>query len=172
MNPRSLSPRPEKPPLLDLVDINLAHYRIAALRSWVLRHVGSPMVYISGGPTQQQQPVRYGSSSILILPENGKIAFAEMGGEGVAAIKAEADDLKRAMEVLGGRLLESQPTHVEAAQTVAVRRAGELASLSSISNTLGYALQSALQHAAWWAGSEEKPTDTKVAVKTQQRFPG
>ncbi len=170
VNPRSLAPKPEKPPLLDLVDINLAHFRIAALRSWVLLHVGSPMCYISGGPTKTQQPVNYGSSNILILPSGGKIAFASMGSDGVAAIKAEADDLKKAMEVLGGRLLESQPSHAETAHAVSMRHQGEMASLSSISNTLGYALQSALQYAAWWAGSEEKPTDTKVAVKINSDF--
>ena len=63
------------------------------------------------------------------------------------------------MAVLGARLLESQRTGVEAAETVQLRQSGETSTLSNIVVNVSMAIRKALMFVDQWMGGDGKSVD-------------
>lgn len=58
------------------------------------------------------------------------------------------------MAILGARMLEAQPAHVEAAETVRLRQAGEAATVQGIVNASEAALRRLMGWLVYWGGGD------------------
>jgi len=153
--PLDLSITPEKPPILDLVDTNLSHYRTSAELEEGAYFTGLPMYVISGrlqGKEDDATPFVVGSRMALLLEEGGSAEVLTVSGEGMGLLKELMEAKERRMAVLGARILEEQKAGVEAADTVTLRHAGENSLLASISDTCSRGLQQVLKDMLWWTG--------------------
>jgi len=150
----------DEPPLIDLVDVNLAHYRLDADHKHGLHFGGLPTPVISGYTKQNESEKLYvGSSAAWVFPDpQAKATYLEYTGQGLEPIAKEKDRLEQQMAILGARLLSSEKKATETAQTAQIHRAGESSILSAIAQTISIVLTKALQTFSKWAGVEEKDT--------------
>lgn len=154
----------DEPPLIDLVDANLAHYRLDADHKHGLHFTGLPTPVVSGYTKQDDNEKLYvGSSSAWVFPDpQASASYLEYTGQGLGAIASEKEKLEQYMAVLGARLLASEKKDTETAQTAQIHRAGESSILSSIAMTISKGLTQALQVFSAWAGVEDKEAKAEL----------
>jgi hypothetical protein len=173
-SPMSVTPDVEKPPLEDLVDVNLSHYRSSADLEHGRHWTALPTPWVAGIKAKSGA-LSIGSGKAWVLDKDGKAGMLEFTGQGLKALET-ADTQKRGMmATLGARLLETQPTNAETMGAVAMRHSGEHASLRTIAGTTEIALTMALQISAWWAAGPATATaadwaDVAAAAKLNKDF--
>lgn len=166
-NVRSITPRIDKPPLLDLVLKNAEHYRVSADYANALYFTGNPILWVkgvkrprqdrpvSGDPNDPPFKLTLGSSRAIYLPtQEAEIGLTECSGHGVSPNHDKAEDAKKEMAVLGARLLEPQRNGVEAAETAYLRQSGEASTLSNIVISVSSAIRRALEMTDTWLGGD------------------
>lgn len=159
-NPLGIDPSIGKPPLRDLVDVNLAHFRNSADYEWGLHHL-APTPYACGMRTTDV--IQFGPTTLFSLEnENAKVGLLEPSGTGLKNLLDAMQAKQQLMATLGGRLLEQQKTGVEAARTVELRQSGENSTLGSIASVVSQGLSKLVTWHAWWFGTEEKTADESV----------
>lgn len=97
---------PCKPPLLDLANLNFAHYRNSADYEESAFLMGQPQLVISGVTDEwkeQTGPVTFGSRKALVLPVGGSADLLQAQANTLA--KEAMVDKERLMAMLGARLV-------------------------------------------------------------------
>jgi hypothetical protein len=152
------TPEIDEPPLIDLVDLNLAHYRMDADYKHGLHYTGLPSLFVSGyTPEKPTDKLYIGSQTANCLPQpEAKAYFVEFTGQGLNGLREALEDMKQEMAILGARLLTAEKKDSETSQTAQIHRAGENSILSSIAQTISIGLTKALNTFAEWAGSPGK----------------
>jgi len=154
------TPSVDEPPLIDLVDVNLDHYRINADYKHGIHFTGLPTPVVSGYiPENKGDKLYIGSSSAWVFPDkDAKATFLEFTGQGLEAIVKAMEQDEQQMAILGARLLTSEKKATETSQTAQIHRAGESSILSSIAQTISIGLTQALKTFSEWAGSPDAET--------------
>lgn len=168
----ALSPTPEleNPPLVDLADINLAHWRNSVDHEYGLHLVALPTPWVAGSKGSGDAPMKMGPSVIWELDLQGSAGMVEFTGNGLKAIVEAMDEKKKQMATLGARLLEDSPTTNETAAGVRMRHGGEVASLKTIAQSLEQGLTGVLQICIWWQGTDKTPQVVKAAVTLNKEY--
>jgi hypothetical protein len=170
-SPIGTSPEPEKPPLEDLVDVNLSHYRGTADLKHGLHCAALPTPWVAGlAGGEPKGGLSIGSSKAWVLDVNGKAGMLEVQGPGFESIRTDLQDMQKMMATLGARLLEEQPTSSETMGAVGMRHAGEHATLRTIAGAIEQALSLVLQFHVWWMGTEATPADVKASVELNKDY--
>lgn len=164
-----------KPPLLDLVDVNLSHYRSSADLEHGRHFTALPTAWISGmkpaQPGVKSQAMSIGSGSAWLLEDpQAKAGFLEFTGAGLGALVTALEHKEALMAVLGARLLESQPRLQETAAAVMLRHSGDDATLRTIATVVSQLLTQTLRWAAWWDGATDNINDEAIAIALNQDF--
>lgn len=171
VGPANLTPDVEKPPLLDLVDVNLSHYRSSADLEHGRHYCGLPTPWVAGFPKETK--LRVGSNIAWVAEDaSAKAGILEFTGQGLGALENALEAKERLLAVLGARLLEQQKRAAEAAETVWLRQSGEQVTLLSIIATVELGVLQALRWAVYWAGGDEEKVTFElnkdvVAVQAQ-----
>jgi hypothetical protein len=168
INAGGVDPCPTKPPLIDLGNVNIGHFRNSADHEQGLFNTAIP-TYWAAGLAANSQPLKVGGSMAWMLPKDAAAGVLEFSGAGMKAILDAMAAKERQMATLGARLLED-PSAIaaETATAVRIKHSGEGAALRTISSTASTALTTLLRWAAWWAGSGE--IDQGITVKLNQEF--
>lgn len=137
----------DEPPLIDLFDMNLSHYRTTADYEHGCHFTGLPTPVISGfTPENDGQKFYIGSMSAWVFPNaQAKASYLEFTGQGLGSLKSNMDKKEMHMAILGARMLEAQPKGVESADTAAIHRGGEQSMLSSVAQALSIGFTKALR---------------------------
>jgi hypothetical protein len=160
INPTGVTVDVARPPLLDLADVNLAHYRNSADREHGLFYVSLPTPWVAGAIGDGM--LKIGPGTAWRLGENGKAGMLEFSGAGIAAIERAMKEKENHMAALGAKLLET-PTMNATATAVLERQAGSIASLRTIASSLGAALTTVTRWYGWWVAGAG-PIDLNVRV--------
>jgi hypothetical protein len=147
----------DAPPMFDLADINMAHYRNSADHEENLYTSAQATPVISGltetwADKYFKEGVPLGAGSSIPLPVNGSAELLQ--AEAVSALSEEMQHKERQMVALGAKLVEEkqvQRTATEASQ----EEASESSTLSNIANNISLAFQWALGWAALFIGVPE-----------------
>lgn len=166
LNPSSSQPTPEKPPLLDLVNVNLSHYRNSADLEHGRHFTALPTAYAAGFDIKGE--LRIGSE-VAWLSDNpsARAGYLEFTGAGLGHIAAGMTEKEKLMAVLGSRLLEEQKAGVEAADTLRLRQSGEQSVLARISIAASEGLTKILSIVAEWLAVVDS---AKVSIKLNRDF--
>ena len=157
---------PMRPPLIDLVEVNLAHYRVSADHKHALFLTAQPTPWAVG--VKGETDLKIGSSSAWVFEApDVKVGMLEFTGQGVEAMQSDLKDMQQQMSVLGARLLEVPPTHQEAAAAVRMRHAGDDAVLQKIAMSVGGGLSQVLRQHAWWSGTGEYDETISAALSRE-----
>ena len=149
--PNSITPAIEKPPILDLVDVNFSHYRSSADLEHGRHFCGLPTPWVAGFP--DTTVLKIGSSVAWVSSDpNAKADMLEFTGQGLGALETALESKEKLMAVLGARMLEEQKKLVEAADTLTMKYAGEQSVLRSVAATVSQGLSKLLEWTAVWMG--------------------
>jgi len=144
----------DEPPLIDLVDLNLSHYRTNADYEHGCHFTGLPTAVVSGyTPENASEKMYIGSRAAWVFPDPAaKATFLEFTGQGLQSLKDNLDRKEQQMAVLGARMLAAEKKQAETATTAAIHRTGENSVLSAIAIAVSEALTWALDVFAQWSG--------------------
>lgn len=139
MNVDSIGFDVDDPPLIDLVDVNLSHYRTNADYEHGCHFTAMPTLFLAGF-TQTVDPLSNkatevyvgGETAVVTSNSDAKGQYIEFSGAGLSALERNLDKKEKQMAVLGARMLEEQKSGVESAETAGIHRAGEQSALASI----------------------------------------
>lgn len=144
---------PDDPPLIDLVDLNLSHYRTNADYEHGCHFTGLPTGWIVGHTLDQGDRIYLGSQNMLVFPSpDTKVGFLEFSGAGLKCLSDNLERKEKQMAILGARMLEAQKKGIEATNTLMLRQAGETSLLASMAQSISISMQKALQVFSDWAG--------------------
>lgn len=153
IGPFSLSPDIQKPPLLDLVNVNLGHYRNSADNEHGLHWTALPTPIVKG-VEEATGAFHIGSQTAWNLPGgNADAKMLEFTGAGMGALREEMRRKEGLMALLGARLLEEQKKAAETAESKRLQYSGDNSILASIANTVSNGITENLRWAAAWHGT-------------------
>lgn len=170
VGPTSGSPNPELPPLLDLVDVNLAHWRNSVDYEYALHLLATPTPWVSGHKDKGDGMLKFGASVLWELEKEGSAGFLEYSGSGIDSIKEAMKEKKIEMATLGVRMLEEAPSVQETAAAVGIRHSGEHATLRTVAQSVEQRLTRVFQIIAWWMGSEKTLEEAESSVELNKDF--
>ena len=157
----------EKSPMEDITTINIGHYRNSADYESGLSITASPTVVLTGFEIEKGEKVVLGGNSAILMPNSdGKAFFLEYQGNGLGSIATAMSDKKKEMAVLGLRILSSEQSVNEGADTASIHQSGEQSVLSSISNSVSEALTKALRLMVEWDNPNTNTDDIIVKLNT------
>lgn len=151
---------PDVPPLVDLVDVNLSHYRTNADYEHGCHFTGLPTPVISGyTPEKDGQSFGIGSMTAWVFPRpDARATYLEFTGQGLKALEANLSRKETQMVVLGARMLESKQSGGDSPTGAAISMGGEQSLLASISQAASMCILRALTTFSEFAGSTEPVT--------------
>jgi Domain of unknown function (DUF4055) len=121
----------KKSPMLDIVDINLSHYRTSADLEHGRHFTALPTPVVSGAETTKE--LRVGSQTAWVLPDsNARAWFLEFTGQGLQSLEKALQEKQGQLASMSARLLDNSKRGSEAADTVRLRYASETASLAMV----------------------------------------
>ena len=151
------------PPLIDLANISLSHYRTSADLENGRHFTSLPQAWIAGVDADDfRHGLHVGGSTAWILPnENTKLGYLEFSGQGLGSLENALKEKEAMMAVVGARLLESKKG-VESAETSRIRQNIETSVLSHIAVTLQNGLTKVLKYMARWEGLNENEVHVEL----------
>ena len=150
INPYDLRPEVEKPPMLDLVDVNVGHYRNSADYEHSLFLTSQPTPWVAGNMNEKNTPKAIGSGAFWILPEGAQAGMLEFSGVGIEAMRNAMKDKEDRMASLGARMITDGKNRNESSDTAKMRGNGEMSLLTNVVNMVEAGIERALRIAAEW----------------------
>ena len=144
----------DEPPLIDLVDANIAHYQVNSdIR--VAMHFGVPTFVISGmSEDEGEGGIVIGSrSAILLRDPTAKAYFAEPEGQMLPQMQAALKEIEQRMAILGARMIADETRQAETLGATVIKRSGENSVMAAIVIGVSDAIRWALEIMAEWAGA-------------------
>jgi len=167
VSPYNLKADVEKPPFLDLVNVNLAHWRNSADYFWSLYLTSQPTPWVAGAINEKNKPTQIGSGAFWVLPQGAQAGMLEFTGAGIAAQKTALDDLTAQMATLGARMVYDGKGRNETTDTAKLRHRSELSLLHSSVNMVEAGILKLLRLAAEWTAAN---TADDVKLKLHRDF--
>ena len=160
----TFTPTPDNPPLYDLAQLNIAHYRNSADWEQSVFIVGQPTPWISGLDDrfidENRGQLVIGSNAAWLLPDGAVAGMLESNVD--KSMIQKAMELKETEMIgLGARIIQDNTSRgSESTESVQVRRSGEASQLSCIADNVSQALVKCFEWAAAWM-------DAKGEIKYQ-----
>ena len=144
------------PPLIDLANISLSHYRTSADLENGRHFTSLPQAWVTGVDVDEyRNGLRIGGNTAWIIPnDNARLGYLEFSGQGLGSLENALREKEAMMAIVGARLLESKKG-VESAETSRIRQNIETSVLSHIAVTLQNGLRKVLKYMARWEGLDE-----------------
>jgi len=150
--PKVSSERIQKPPIADLVALNLSHYRTTADLEHGAHYTGLPTAVVTGHTVDEGDSLSIGSSAAWVFSDPAaKAYYLEFTGQGLSALENRLKAKEDGMAAIGARMLAPEKKSAEASKTVEIRHSGEGAVLASLSDQIEHGMDRVLQFMAEWA---------------------
>lgn len=144
VNANDVDPDPRKPPMTDLIDVNISHYRTSADLEHGRHFTALPTAWVAG--FEKDTILRIGSGTAWVTENvNAKAGFMEFTGQGLRALEVAMEQKERLMAILGARLFENSKAGVESTESIRLRQSADTATASTIARNVSYAMQIAYQ---------------------------
>lgn len=125
----------QKPPLLDLANINISHWRLSVDYHYGLHICALPTPYAIGFPENSKFHIGPGRAW-QTDDVQASCGFLEFTGKGLDAVAKAMETKVIEMSAVGSRMIYDKRAGVEAAETARIRQSGETSVLSQISTTI------------------------------------
>jgi hypothetical protein len=154
-----------KPPLLDLVNVNINHYQLDADYRHGLHFTALPTPVFTG--VDDSRAYYLGSEGAINLRNaDSKAFYLEFNGQGLVAIKDALEDRTKQMAALGAQLLQrsQRGRGVETAEAARIQQSGETSLLSAIVGRIEEGFERALTYIMNWEGVAPAEGDIEVTL--------
>jgi len=143
----------QRPPLLDIVDLNIDHYRKSADISSALFHCAHPTPIFAGFSFDKGEVVRLGSKQgISSSNPDAHASYLELNGQSITEIRKERDVVTTELASLGARLLSQGGDSNQTAETSRIKASGDTAVMNILASTMGQLMTRLLTIMALWKG--------------------
>jgi len=146
-----------KPPLLDLVNLNIAHWQSQSDQTAVLTVARFPMLASSGVLDDEDDVVVGPNQWLSTRDPAGKVYYVEHSGKAIASGRADLMDLEEKMAKYGAEFLTKKPGR-QTATARSLDSAEAISPLQDMTHRFVDAMNLALQYAANWVGEESGGT--------------
>ena len=170
---------PDRSPLYDVAQLNVAHYRLSALHQLGLMLTSLPTPWVSGvsgpvetgvpqyrsGPTNTPRLISeipkpgglvMGGASVWRLPKDAAAGMLEFSGRGLKAQLDGLTALEQRMAAIGARVLMSPKRAAETAEATRLKAAGDVSVLHSLATSLDALMERGLSMHATAIGASGK----------------
>lgn len=155
-----------KPPLLDLVNVNISHYKNSADYEHGLHFTGLPTPIFWGADLTDDAGntvVQLGSNAAYGFPNpEGKAEYLEFTGTGLGALKTAMDDKVNYMVALGSRYLGAEKRAAETAEAMTIRNAGENSVMGKVAGYASVMMTNAWRIIAEWSRIDSASVSMKI----------
>jgi hypothetical protein len=157
----------EDSPLLDLVNLNINHYKFSADVGHALHFTSLPTPYATGidsygSESRETTPLRIGSTNMLMLPQGASVGMLEFSGAGVGSLRQYLNDVEGKMGKLGARLLEKPSSQPETAESHNIRQAAEGSALITVVESVDAGITQAIKYCADYMGIDIDQVDVEL----------
>ena len=158
----------QKPPLLDLVNVNLSHYRTSADLEHGRHFTALPVAWAAGFETTGTT-LRIGSAVAWTSQDpSARAGYLEFTGAGLGHLKDGLADKEKNMATLGARLLQEEKRDAETAETMRMKQGGEQSVLSKVARSVSEAMTQLLKWLFDWQAIT--PAEGDVMVELNQKY--
>lgn len=146
---------PTKGLLDEVVELNHQHFRNQGMLSSIHYWTSMPISY-SVGVEEPDDGFPFYPGGHVNVPDAGdgnvEFGFWEFEGKGLEGLERERDKIESHLARAGARILASESSGTEAAETHMIRRASENATLAAATRSVSAKIERLLQWVADWAG--------------------
>lgn len=154
-----------KPPILDMVDVNLSHYRTSADLEHGRHFTALPTPVVSG--VNSDTELRIGSNTAWVLPDkDASASYLEFKGEGLKSLEKALEEKQMQIAQFSVRLMDTSQRGSESTDAVKLRYSGEAASLISIA----YAVEKGLNDIYAVLSEMEGNKDEAIVIELNKDF--
>lgn len=154
----------DKPPLLDLVEVNLSHFATDVDYHHGAHYTGIPTPMMAGFQLKEDEVFCLGAKGGYASPEpSAKWGYLEFTGQGLQTLQNLKDEKVHYMSVLGARFLEQDKMAAEATQTIKIRKSGETSVLAATAKEVSREVTRLFEIIAEWEGIDG---DIKIELNT------
>lgn len=159
---------PSRPPLIDLVNVNLSHYRTSADLEHGRHFTALPTPWTDGLDPEDpnNKTLRVGSMNAWLLPTGAKCGYLEFSGAGLSSLTEAKKEKAQEAALLGAQLLMEPHREQVTADTARIQAGGKSATLLDIVFSAEAAIEEVLEKMAEFAGI----ADPEVEVKLNRQF--
>lgn len=162
-DPRGGRMKPQKPPLLDLIEVARSHYQTSADLEHASFACSVPTPYFLGFTDQEASDIALGGlNGIVSTNPEAKVGYLEYAGSGVDPLERRLAAKADMMAKLGSRMLAEDKKDAEAAETLRIRSSGESATLSDIARAVSRIMTQMLKFAVEWMGLSSEDVSVKL----------
>lgn len=138
----------EKPPLLDIADLNLSHYRTYAELEYGRLFTALPVYYAPGTDADGAAEYHIGPNTVWEVPQGSEPGILEYKGTGLGALEKALADKERQIAAIGGRLMPGSSKSVsESNNQTTLREANEQSLLLNVIQAAQDGMRMVLR---WW----------------------
>lgn len=166
-SPKLAGTKVEKSPILDLVNVNLSHYRNSADLEHGRHFTALPTPWAAGFELKAGEKLKIGSGVAWTTDQaQARCGMLEFTGAGLGHLRDALTEKEKLMAILGSRMLETQKLGVESAQALAIRQSGESSVLTNVAVSLSELWEWILTELFEWRGMVIEDGDVEVALNT------
>jgi len=124
-----------KPPMLDIVDVNLSHYRTSADLEHGRHFTALPVPVVTG--VDASEPLRVGSEQAWVLPPHqAKAFYLEFTGTGLQSLEKALKEKSDQMAIFSTRLMDTSTKGSESPDNVRIRHSSDAANMTRTAWTI------------------------------------
>ena len=153
VTPTGLDMEPAKPPILDIVDVNLSQYITSADLENGRHFVALPTPVVTGA--ESDAPLKVGGTEAWVIGnDKAKAYYLEFQGQGLQSLEKAMAEKTSQMAQFSSRLMDTSTRGSEAAETVRLRHSADSATLSSVAVALEEGFNLVFSYVAMFDGVE------------------
>lgn len=141
--------RPGNAHLAPVCELNVDHY-LASADYATTRNMASVRVFVIKGVDKTAKFPVYPGATWIFDKTDVEVEILGASDSSISELKDAMLDIENKMALVGSRILENPKAAVEAAETIALRRAADNASTQSIARLGNDGINDALNWLAWW----------------------
>jgi hypothetical protein len=159
LGPFTNHPDVQKPPILDIVTLNLSHYLSYAQLEQGRFYTANPVYTVSSGVADDSTGEYYvGPDVVWELGKDGKAAILEFNGHGLRTLENALDQKESQISAIGGRMM---PGHsrgaAESDNALRLKESNEQTLLQNLSDTTDEGFTQTMK---WWADWNNESVDS------------
>jgi hypothetical protein len=163
IGPLSPTPDIQKPPVLDIAYLNMAHYRTSAQLEHGRYFTAMPVYYVPVSNPEETGDYFIGAPVVWEVPVDTKPGILEYFGTGLSALALSLTEKEEHIAQLGGRIMGIRPQATSESDNIyALKQSNEMSILLNITESMSAGLTEAL---GWWLTWQREPTkDIRVTL--------
>lgn len=162
IGPFTNHPDVQKPPMLDIVTLNISHYHSYAELEQGRFFTGNPTYWVQNADGDASAEYFVGPNNVWQLGANEQAGILEFNGQGLHSLESALKDKEAQISAIGGRLMPGTSRGAaESDNSLAMKERNEQTLLLNIADTVDEALTITLR---WWADWNNIPATTITKI--------